>query len=437
MTSKMFVLSFIYLSGITSMLFAETVITVKSEPPLPLPNLVKNASFEEGLQGGWRAAKGAEKNNELSETTAFDGQKACKISGVEKEKPYASQSINLAQAIPAGAPLYFGFASKIEGVNNELTRPGASLSVSYDDAKTAYLKVPPIPFEDHDWVRCENIIPATAKPIKSMAVYLCYYNQNGAAFWDDVVVKAGFVKLNIDVNGEKIKTVRVFNSKTGLVFNSGVIAKTPDTFTKSLDVPGFGAYYVEVENASGAVSGSRYPENEDAPVAVPNSIPVFKKFNTEILNKGQLNKYTVELPALDNKNVFLELSARLCHEKMDSVAGYTAALSVTVNNTKLSLENLVPPKNEFTMASGKKGNYAGSGIFIVYYSPWVYALTTENLYCPVTKDDKNPFNYKFNITALVTPGKNNITLTNMNGIATQKIPMYIGNCKITVVDKTK
>ena len=432
---KMSIISVLYLSGMASVFCAAPVITVKSEPPLPLPNLIKNASFEEGLQGGWRAAKGAEKNNELTETTAFDGKKACKISGVEKEKPNIAQSIKPAEPIPAGTPLYFGFASKIEGINAELTRPGASLAVSYDDGKTGYLRAPPIPFEDHDWTRCE-IIGTSEKPIKSMAAYLCYYNQNGAAFWDDVILKAGSVKLNIDVKGEKIKTVRVFNSKTGLVFNSGVIAKTPDTFTKSLNVPGFGAYYVEVENASGAVSGSRYPENEDVPLAGPGLIPLFK-FNTEVLDKGQSNKYMVELPELNNKNVFLELSARLCYSKMDSVAGYTGALSVTVNDTKLSRENLVPPKNEFTMASGKMGNYAGSGMFIVYYSPWVYALSTENPYCPVTKEDKNPFNYKFNITALAKPGKNKITLANMNGIATQKVPMYLANCKISVVAKTQ
>jgi hypothetical protein len=89
------------------------------------------------------------------------------------------------------------------------------------------------------------------------------------------------------------------------------------------------------------------------------------------------------------------------------------------------------------MADGRSGNYFGSGKFTVCYAPWAYALTTENRYCPVSKEDKNPFNYKFNITALVKPGKNKITLGNMNGIVTQNVPMFITNCKVLVVAKTK
>lgn len=430
---KILLFSIFYLSGTVSMLWAEPVITVKSEPPLPLQNLIKDASFE-GDCRTWTPSQQFVRNNEIAEDTAFSGKKSYKISGGKEDKPYGLQRIDLPEPIPAGTPLYVGFASKSAGTDSELERPSVSLCLLYTDGNSNYVRTSPIPGEDHDWVWCE-LISTTAHPVKIISLYLFFHNQQGVAFWDDVIVKAGSVKLSINVQGGKIKKVRVFNSKTGLVFDSGIMTKEPDVFTKLLEVPGFGAYYVEVEEASGSVTGSRYPANEDIPSTVPGSIPVFKRFNAEILNENQHESYTVELPGLDNKEVFLELSARL--GGTEAVAGFTQALSVAINNIDLSLSNLVPPKNEFTMADGRSVNYFGSGKFIIYYAPWTYSLTTENPYCPVSKKDKNPFNYKFNITTLVKPGKNKITMSNMNGTVTEKIPMFITNCKVSVVAKTK
>ncbi len=434
MIQKMLVFSVFYLSGAVSILLAESVITVTSEPPLPLQNLIKDSSFEESNRN-WNPCPQFAKNSEIAEDVAFSGKKSYKISGGEKEKPYGLQKICLPESIPAGTPMYVGVASRIVGMDSELKRPAVSLCLDCADGKSNYVKTLSIPNEDHDWTWCE-LISVTAQPAKSISAYLCFYNQKGTAFWDDVIVKIGSVKLNIDVNGQKIRKVRVFNSKTGLIFNSGIIAKEPEVFTKSLEVPGFGVYYVEIEDVSGTITGIRYPENENSAVAISGSIPVFKRFKAEVLNKDQRENYAIELPELDNKNVFLELSVRL-NNGGDAVTGYTSALSVVINNTSLSLANLFPPKNEFTMASGKSGNYFSSGKFIVYYAPWEYALTTENPYCQVTKEDRNPFNYKFNITALVKPGKNIITLGNMNCIATQKIPMVITNCRVSVVAKTQ
>jgi len=434
MIQKMLMICAVYLSGAATVLWAEPVVTVSSEPPLPLQNLVKDSSFEESSPY-WDGSKGLAKNNEFVETTQFSGKKSYKISGDVKEKPYVLQQIFLPEAIPAGTPMYIGVASKAEGIDPTLTKPTVALHVESTggaDSKGTYVSTPPIPGEDHDWTWCE-LTGKTTQPVKSMSLVLCFYNQKGCSFWDDVIIKIGAVKLNVEVKGQKLKQVRVFNSKTGLVFDSGVMANQPDAFAKSLTAPGFGAYYVEAEDASGAVAGSRYPENEDSPAAMsPDSIPVFKRFNAEIFNKPARESYTVELPDLNNKEVFLDLSARL--GGVETVAGFTSALWVAVNDTALNVSNLMPPKNDFTMSCGQVANYfSADGMFIVYYAPWEYALSTENVYCQVSKENKNPFKYKFNITPLVKPGKNKITLGNGH----QKAPMFIANCKVSVVDKAK
>lgn len=396
---------------------------------MPLKNHVQNGSFEQDFKF-W---KPNDKLCGIVPEDAFKGGKCAAITGDENAKPYIFQSITLPLAVPAGEPVYIGFASKVEDCNIDAKPPNLRCRVTYTNGDGAYVPVPILPVDPHEWLYTARTIIAK-NPIKNLQLYLCYYNQTGKSFWDDVVVKSGNVNLSFKIAAENIKQVKVFNSLEGMIFQSEVFAAGKNSFEKTMKVPGFGAYYVQVEEQSGKISGQRYPADEDAPArATANSLPVLKRFNSEVFEPQEQNSYSVELPDISGKEVILAMTARL--DATQIVAGFTPALLIKVNNVKLDTKNLVDRKAKFTIASGSVYNIMGAGLFIVYYAPWIYTLNEDNKYCQVDVPDKNPFVYKFNITGLVKSGQNEIIIGNMNHNKSRKVKMYLSNCRVIITDK--
>jgi hypothetical protein len=403
----------------------ENRIEISSEPALPFPNLVKNGSFPNG-SSSWK------KSSDLCNVSNKEGSESAQISGNKDSKPNISQSIKLEKNIPAGSPVYISLLSRTEDCDTYAKPPQLSCLFYYSNGEKAYLPTPFIPVEPHDWVKCERVIK-NKYPVKAISLSLCYYNQTGKSYWDDITIKAGNTKLNCNITGKDIKQVKIFSSIEGLIYESKILPGV-DSYKKSLEVPGYATYYVQLETSSGEILGKRYPENENVPQkSTADSITLFKRFDSEVIGSGQKRSYSAELPDITSKNVFLEVTARL--DSLKEVAGFTPALVIEVNGQKLTVKDLHKRKERFTRSCGAVSNVMGAGLFIVYYSPWFYSLNADNKYCPVDIPDMNPFIYKFKINGLVKPGKNKFIIGNLNRNKTRDVTMFLKNCRIYISDK--
>ena len=87
-------------------------------------------------------------------------------------------------------------------------------------------------------------------------------------------------------------------------------------------------------------------------------------------------------------------------------------MRVAVNGKRCGAKELIKPENKATTSSGSDLIFSRSNGYVLYYSNASYGISEDNHYCPVSLKDRNPFNFRLDITALVKPGQNTIAFSN-------------------------
>ena len=416
---------FLTLGTFAALAFSASAVEIEvgADPALPA-NLLKNASFEEGM-ANWRMSP-ADNGSEIVEGNAADGAKCVKIPGAKDKNPNLYQGARV-NTIKAGDPIYFRVYAKKTGADIDAKPASLACQVSLAGAKPRYLPVPQLPREDFDWARFESVASAPGD-LTSFSFYLCHYKQEGDFFADNLVVAGGKTRLTVSVKGDDLKKVVVRHSTTGIVLNENVSGRE---FTKTFAVPAFGSYSVEVTDAKGARTAKLYPADVDANVAASDKVlPLLPGFRV-ILPPGQSESFPVTLPeAAAGKKVYLEYQARI--QQVKGVSGHTAAHKVMVNGKQLGAKELVHPANRFEMSSGSAVTVATNRGFVTYYSNACFAISPENPYCPATLKDRNPFAFKLDITNLVKPGANTVTFQSTYSSPKLKLDVYVEQPRLVI-----
>ena len=383
-------------------------LSISSEPALPLPNLVKNSDFEADGLTPWQAVKGQESRVSLDRETAASGSQSVKVSGEAGQRPGLYQRLTFSGNIAAGAPLYVGFSARKQDPDLD-AKPGAvAMQVTYADRSSAYLPLPILPNEEYDWLRLDKSQPIVKEGLKAATLYLCHYDQSGEQWFDDIVVKLGEVQLKTAAeNPEGLQQVKLWSSHEGLFYDSGKLAANTKNFEKVFAAPGYATYALEVIDNKGQQSFQVYPENGLCNLSASQTLLPLGALGRLCLESKTPAKFKVNLPDGAKQKVELRLSARIDSMRL---AGYTAGLRVLVNGKQLGAAELLKPKNQFTTANGREAVFSTNRGFVTYYSPAFYPISVENPYCPVSEEDRNPFNFRLDISKLVQPGENEIEL---------------------------
>ena len=401
---------------------AATEIEISANPALPV-NLLKNASFEEGL-APWRMSP-ANNGSEVVEG-GVNGSKCVKIPGVKDKSPNIYQGTRVT-TIKKGDPIYFRIYAKKTGADIDARPAGIACQGYYAGMKPAYFPVPVLPREDFDWTKFETVVESPGD-MTSFNFYLCHYKQEGEFFADDVMVAGGKTDLAVTVKGDDLKKVVVRHSLTGIVLDEKVSGKE---FAKTISVPAFGSYSVEVTDGAGIRTTRLYPENVDANVAASGTVLPLIPGSRLILGPGKAEPFPVTLPeSAAGKKVFLEYQARI--QKIGGLGGHTSGHKVVVNGKQAGAKELVHPVNKFNMSNGGAVTVATAGGYVTYYGNAYFAIDPENSYCPATMEDHNPFVFKLDITPLVKPGANTITFQNVIRSVKDKFDVYVEQPRVVI-----
>lgn len=400
-----------------------TEIQISATPALPV-NLLKNPSFEGNLSN-WQMSP-SNNGSEVVEGNAVNGNKCVKIPGTKGKNPNIYQRVR-GIAVKPGEPIYFSVYAKKNGADIDGKPASMGCQVELAGAKPRYLPMPQLPREDFDWTRFEGIASAPGD-VTLLTLYLAHYNQEGDFFADDIVVAAGKTQLTVTVKGEDLRKVLVRHSTTGIVLNEDISGRE---FTKTIAVPAFGSYSVEVTDSKGERTMKLYPENIDANVTASDSVlPLIPGFRI-ILGPGKSESIPVMLPeSAAGKKVYLEYQARI--HKSTGVAGHNPAHKVSVNGKMLGANELVHPSNRFNMSRGDAVTVATGRGFVTYYSNACFTLGLENPYCPATLEDRNPFAFKLDITNRVKQGLNTITFQSTYDQPKLPLDVYIEQPRLVI-----
>lgn len=398
-------------ASLTAAALAGVELTVQSTPSLPLPNWVENPGFEGAAMAPWRPMDGHAAAVALDEASAASGARCLRVVSAPNQSPGAYQRLQFPSPLPAGTPLYFRMAAKKTDADLDAAPARAALQLRYDDGTSAYQPVPELPVEDYDWLTVEKVI-TLAKPVSAGGtLYLCHYKQEGTQWFDDLVLVAGKVQLAVAATARGavgLERVRVWSGQHGLEYDSGTLAGSPKEFSKVFDLPGYATYYVEVIDASGAVTGKVYPENGEVNVPASAGVIPLTALKRLVLKYGSPATMTITLPELAGRRVCLALSARLHHARL---AGHTSGMLIKVNGKQLGARELVKPSDRLMTASGREGRFATNRGYVTYYSPAFFSLSTDNGYCPVSEPDRNPFLYRLDISPHVQAGANTVEIS--------------------------
>ena len=386
MNSKVLITILTAAAGAT--VFAAPEITINSTPALPTVNYITQSDFSEGKLVSWNRNKVAP---EL--VTIEDG--AIKITGNPEKAPNAYHRIY--HKFAAGEPYYLCLRAKRSG-SGEKSASG-SLSLAFEkaaDGKMIYVPVANLLKSDYDWIGFSSYgtLPVDTK---MGTFYLCFYNQQGAIWFDDIVFKCGSTDLNISVKGGGLQQITVRNSVTGTVLKENI---NTAEYNKTIKVPAFGSYAVEVLDRTGEVTSVLYPADEDANVAASDTVVPLTPIKRVIVKAAASDSFTFLLPPLDGKKAYLEFKVR-ADIKSAGLAGNSNMLKIKVNNKMLDLNNVVKPGKVLVMKGKpeRKVNIANRNGYIVYFSNCFMNIDESNTYCPMTFDNHNPFDFKLDITA--------------------------------------
>ncbi|MBE6369859.1 MAG: hypothetical protein E7056_06865 [Lentisphaerae bacterium] len=403
-----------------SALYAAPEITISSTPALPTQNYILQSDFTDGKLTSWSANRAAP---EL--VTADAAATALKITGNPEKSPNAYH--RLRNAFKKGEPYYLKLRAKRSGSGEKAA--SGSLSLSFDPAaggKPIYSRVPDMPKTDYNWAEF-SISSEIPMDVKMGTLYLCFYKQQGEILFDDIVFKCGSTDLNISVKGGGLQMVTVRNSVIGTVLKENINAAE---YNKTIKVPAFGSYAVEVLDRTGEVTSALYPANEDANVAASDTVVPVTPIKRIIVKPQSADNFTFILPQLNGKKAYLEFKARASSAKAGP-AGNTQMLQIKLNSKALGTNNAVKPGKVLTMAGRpeRKVNIANKNGFIVYFCNTFMDIDKKSPYLPLTYENNNPFDFKLDITRVAeADGLNMLDLQNTN----PKADLIIEDLKVVI-----
>jgi len=397
--------------------FSQVNINVSFDESIFKPkNYVKNPSFEEKANWKEYASKVVEGKWEKADIIGsytdkekFEGKFSYKINGKRGINAGISQVINFDSSVTGY--LYLSFRIKTKGTINEGGGIGPSIQVRYIDDESKYLPGLTIPKGIYNWEEIKFITEIT-KPIKSLTLYLTYYDQEGECFYDNIflsVVKKEKVKYKVE--GEGVKKVRIYN-EDGLV-------KETENFEGEEEILPLKNYYIEVEDKKGNLYVKTFPEIKKEKKEGEFDI-IYLKEET-IPQKGEkFYKFNIKKEA--GKKYILNIKARLKTEKL---AGHTNAIEIYLNGEAINVNRLIERKKNFTTADGKTWDI-GNQNFRVFYSPYFVIPPEDSSYFPVDIPNNDPYTFKFDITDILKDGENKILIINKSTLK----ELVIGDLKI-------
>lgn len=415
---------FLFLISFAFTIFSDVNIEVQFESGFfDIKNYVKNSGFE--TKGIWReyASKivdgkwvSGEIIGEYTNEDKFEGNFSYKIKGKRGINGGISQSITFEE--PVEGYLYLSYRVKIKGITNEGAKPGASIQATFKDNESKYLPGLSIEKGNFDWeeIKWTYEIP---KPIKSLTLYLTYYDQEGECYYDDVVLSViKKKKIKYKVEGEGIKSIKLY-SEEGLIKDTGDLKGTGKYEGEEEILPVFD-YYIEVEDVKGKKYVKTLKERKNEEKKEELYIGYIRQ---EKILKGGEKEYTFKIKKEEGKKYILYLKARLNSEKF---GGHTNALEINLNGKPITVDKLIERKRNFTTADGRTHD-VGANVFRVYYCPFFAIPPEDNPYFPVDIPNNDPYTYKFEITDLLRDGENKIIIKHRGQVEN---PLVIRDLKI-------
>ncbi|MCM8820413.1 MAG: hypothetical protein NC932_00460 [Candidatus Omnitrophica bacterium] len=406
--------------------FSQVKIDIETEKDFyEIKNYVKNNGFE--TKGIWReyASKVVDGNWVSTEITGkytdqdeYSGSYSYKIEGKRGINSGISQGISFSEPIETGY-LYLSYRVKIKGITDEGATPGPAIQVSYGDGESKYLPGISLAKGSYNWEEIKYIYEIP-KPIKSLTLYLTYYDQEGECYYDDVIlsfVKKGKIKYKVE--GDGINKIRIY-SEDGLLKDTGEL-KGVNKYEGEEDILPIKNYYIEVEDTKGPKYIKQVPEIKRPEKKGEIYISYLPE---ETIFKGGEKDYYFTIKKEPEKKYILYLKARLHIER--SIAGHTKALEINLNGETMKIDRLVDRNKSFTMARGDICN-VGTDKFTVYYSPFFAIPPEDNPYFPVDIPGNDPYIYKFDITDILKDGENKIIIRHKSTVDN---PLVIKDLKV-------
>ncbi|MBE6381203.1 MAG: hypothetical protein E7047_09780 [Lentisphaerae bacterium] len=389
--------------------YGEVEISVNSTPALPSSNFILQSDFADANLKSWIV-------NKAAPGLVSVGDGVLKLTGNPAESPNVYHRLRLQDGFKKGEPYYISFRAKRSG---GIRNVSGGTSLCFDPSnggKPVYSQTPEQPKYDYDWTAfsCTGNLPIDGK---LGTFYLCYYKQQGAICFDDLVFKYGSTDLNISVKGGGLQSITVRNSITGVVLKENI---SGSEYSKTLKVPAFGSYSVEVFDRTGEATSVLYPANEDTNVAASDTVIPVTPIKRLIMAPGTDDKFVFFLPEVRGKKVYLQFRAR-CDRKQAGPGGYANSLMVKVNGKNIGVKNVVLPGQQVALKRSPKKvvNIANKNGFVVFFCNSFMTIPADNGYFPVTYKDNNPWDFKLDITSQIeSDGLNLLDLRNSNSQAT-------------------
>jgi len=238
-------------------------IAVSSSPSLPMPNMLRNGSFEEGFSP-WatRAVDGVQ----LSENKVHNGNKSLFIT-VEKGKDgkslYCTGGQLTRQLKAEEAYILSGWVNASPEVSNCGSKYcGAGLTMSvYDEKwkKKDFCRV--FTYGKNEWTHIVSGVLKVPDWYKNVEISASISYADGTAFFDDIRLTEAYAELTLTVRSRNIIQVLVEDETGRIVFDSGRLADSTDYFSKSIRVLSPYRYFIRAVNRSGTFRTVCYPED--------------------------------------------------------------------------------------------------------------------------------------------------------------------------------
>ena len=265
---------------------AECTITITYDAPPTAENMIANPGFEDG-KSPWILFNTGEEDG-VTDAESHSGNYSLKFVGekITKDEKEVAKHKGARQhpagykefdpPIPANTPYVISGWLKLENPYYEGRKgiPGLSAVVTYavkdenGKDKWSYIPSPTWTRTTRGWTK--GVMRAKRDmPIKRLTwLYVCYYNQEGTAYFDDIYFGFGTAKLSLKVDCPDIKQVKLYGEEMGLVKAGKELPKGTNTHSDTVEVQIRERYVVEVTDHAGKKYAERYPK-EEGEIIVP------------------------------------------------------------------------------------------------------------------------------------------------------------------------
>ena len=252
------------------------------------------------------------------------------------------------------------------------------------DTTGSYLIAPDFPKVEHDWMRV--IATDTLKKDMDRIDWFygaLYYDQEGEAYFDDVYIALGTVKVTYKIAGPNLKSVKLYSEQKGLLNSSGPLAAGTAVCDGKAEVGPLDRVCVEVADADGKITREFY-------------------------------------------------RARANYK---SLAGCANDMQISVNGKPVTGDRLFGRKTRLTFASGQDCTVAAGTTFYLYWSPDFGPISPENDYNPQDVPNNDPYLFRLKVNDLVHAGENTVTITNISQEGPNAATLVVGGARLLITDK--